>query len=259
MKKTAALFLAVAAFGQAPVPTVITSVKPTPGAEDVTGPTTLRRGLYRQASGTVVTFLNHAYGLPANRILGAPDWASRDRWDVEAKVETVDGATPMRADELARVLLRDRFKLDAVMEKRERPIYAMRLLRGDGMLGPNLARSKIECDDAERTRQLRTSGVKGVHGESPCGVVSQRDALSFAGMSLLNLIGPIYADRVIQDQTGLTGPFDLTLTWTYTGDPVADQAAMYSAMREQLGLKLESATAPLDVLVIKSVSRPTPN
>jgi len=63
----------------------------------------------------------------------------------------------------------------------------------------------------------------------------------------------------VQDATGLSGPVDLTLKWTFTGDPVADQAGMLSAMREQLGLRLEPATAPLDVLVIKSVSRPDPN
>jgi uncharacterized protein (TIGR03435 family) len=66
-------------------------------------------------------------------------------------------------------------------------------------------------------------------------------------------------DRVVQDGTGLSGPVDLTLKWTDTGDPVGDLASKLSAMREQLGLRLEPGTAPLDVLVITSISRPRPN
>jgi uncharacterized protein (TIGR03435 family) len=147
------------------------------------------------------------------------------------------------------------------MEQRSRPVYALRRARADGRLGPNLMSASFECARANIQQQemLRTSGVKGAHGQPPCSTRSQLGVVSFAGLPIDNLLPFIPADRVIRNETGISGPVDLHLTWTHTGDPVADQASLYSELREQLGLKLDPATAPLDVLVIKSVTRPSPN
>ena len=239
--------------------TIISSVKPTKDVDEGIKGRGYQGGVYRYSNAPLTIFLRDAYGVDAQRVIG-PDWIGRDRWDVEAKADRNDGGA-LRTRDLVQAMLRDRFKLDAVMEKRDRPIYALRIARQDGRLGPNLVRSTFECvqNDVRQMQKLVDSGVRGSNGDSPCGTRSQRGIVSFAGLPITNLVPHFFVDRVVQDQTGLTGPFDVTLTWTFSGDTVADQASMFSALREQLGLKLESATAPLDVLVIKSVSRPDPN
>lgn len=245
----------------AQTPAIVSSVKPSAAPEEgIGGANFLRGGRFRMTNTPLTAVLLSAYGTPETRIIGGPDWIRQDRWDVDITVEAVDGTPPLRTADVLQAMLRDRFKLDAVLETRERPIYALRIARSDGQLGPNLVRSAFEClADFEQQKRLIDSGVKGAHGERPCSMRSQRDVISFAGQPITNLLSFIPADRVVQDRTGLIGPVDLTLTWTNSGDPVSDQASMYSAIRDQLGLRLESATAPLDVLVIKSVSRPTPN
>ena len=249
-----------ALMAQSAPPVVISSVKPTKDVDEGIKGRGNQGGVYRYSNAPLTVFLSDAYGVDSQRVIG-PDWIGRDRWDVEVKAERGDGGAAMRTRDLVQAMLRDRFKLDAVMEKRDRPVYALRLARDDGRLGPNLARSAFECDqrDFQQQQRLAQSGVKGAHGESPCQTRSQRGIVSFAGLPIANLLPGFFVDRVVQDQTGLAGPFDVTLSWTFSGDTVADQAAMFSALREQLGLKLESATAPLDVLVIKSVSRPDAN
>jgi uncharacterized protein (TIGR03435 family) len=208
----------------------------------------------------LVPLLMAAYGTPGTRIIGGPDWIRQDRWDVEIKVQAADGAPPARTADVVQAMLRDRFKLDATMEKRDRPVYALRVARADGKLGPNLQASRFECKrDVEQQAALRASGVKGASGQDPCSTRSQFGIVSFAGLPITNLLPFIPADRVVRDETGITGPVDLHLTWMHVDDPVADQASLYGALREQLGLHLQSTTAPLEVLVIKSVSKPAAN
>jgi uncharacterized protein (TIGR03435 family) len=209
----------------------------------------------------LVALLMAAYGTPGTRIIGGPDWIRQDRWDVEIKVQAADGAPPARTADVVQAMLRDRFRLDATMEKRDRPVYALRVARADGKLGPNLQASRFECTrgNLEQQATLRASGVKGANGQDPCSTRSQLGIISFAGLPITNLLPFLPADRVVRDETGITGPVDLHVSWSHVDDPVADQASLYGALREQLGLKLESTTAPLDVLVITSVSKPAAN
>jgi len=245
---------------QSAPPGVVSSVKPTKDVDESIKGRGNQGGVYRYSNAPLTVFLRDGYGVDAQRVIG-PDWIDRDRWDIEVKADRSDGGAALRTRDMVQAMLRDRFKLDAVMEKRDRPIYALRIVREDGRLGPKLTRSAFACDerDFQQQRRLAESGVKGAHDEAPCLTRSQSGIVSFGGLPITNLVPYFFVDRVVQDQTGLTGPFDATVTWPTTGDPVADQASMFSALREQLGLKLEPATAPLDVLVIKSVSRPDPN
>ena len=246
---------------QSPTFSIVSSVKRSSNVDvGIGGANFLRGDTFRMTNTDLVPVLTAAYGTPGTRILGGPDWIRQDRWDVEIKVQAVPGAPPPRTADVVQAMLRDRFKLDAAMETRDRPIYALRIARADGKLGPNLQPSAFDCQrDAQQQATLRASGVKGANGQSPCGTRSQLGIVSYAGLPISNLLPFIPADRVIRDETGITGPVDLHLTWTHIDDPVADQASLYAAVREQLGLKLDSVTAPLDVLVIKSVTKPAAN
>jgi len=208
---------------------------------------------------TVFYLLNMAYGLPPNRILGGPDWMDTEFFDVEAKYDPADPSAPVpRMELMLQTLLRQRFALDAAMEKRDRPVYALRLAR-DGQRAPGLQPAEFDCANPDVLKKVRETGATTKNGGPPCGIRNGRGSILAGAVRLAVLGGFIGLDRPLQDQTGLTGLFDITLTWPVGADPIADQSAMITALQEQLGLKLEAATAPLDVLVIKSISRPTAN
>jgi uncharacterized protein (TIGR03435 family) len=217
-------------------------------------------GGFLARNATVAYLLNMAYGVNRNTILDAPDWVHTEYFDVEGKYETDTAAERAPSWRLMlQSLLRDRFALAATMEKRERPIYALRLARRDGRLGPRLQRSSLACDAPEAAKQLRERGATGANGEPPCALRNTAGAITAGGVEVRMLAGFLGLDRPVHDQTGLSGLFDITLRWDVGVDPLADQSALYTALEDQLGLKIEAATAPLDVLVVRSISRPTPN
>ncbi|MGE0447733.1 MAG: TIGR03435 family protein, partial [Vicinamibacterales bacterium] len=164
--------------------------------------------------------------------------------------------------------------------------------REDGRLGPGLVPSTVDC--AAMMRAARPAGgppgapppagplpfAPPKPGERPtCGVMMGPGRLSAGGWPIGNVLGVIegQAGRIVIDRTGLTGNFDLDLTWTpdfmanlpagAAGAPttIFGQAidpngpSLATAIQEQLGLKLEATKAPVEVLVIDSVSRPTPD
>lgn len=262
-----ALLGAATLVAQAPDFSIVSSVKPSASLDEGIGGTGMQGDVYRITNAPLVGILREAFDLPPVRIIGGPAWVRRDRWDVEVRIDRRDLSARVPETSVIQAMLRDRFQLDAAIERRDMPIYALRLAVADGKLGPMLTRSSFECRRGQRVdavdiahqAELRASGVKGAHGEAPCDVRSQRGVISFAGRPLEDLLRYLPADRVVQDQTTLTGSVDLTLQWSVTGDAAVDSAALFAAMRSDLGLKLEPTTAPLDVLVIKSVKRPTPN
>jgi uncharacterized protein (TIGR03435 family) len=157
---------------------------------------------------------------------------------------------------MTRTLLADRFKLVVHGETREMPIYALVLARRDGTLGPQFHHSTVDCTASTARCGAGKTGDFTMHGEAiPMGQL---------------LVGLLpWVDRFIVDRTGLTGIFDVDLQWTPGrlppgagppgGPPPVDpnRPSIFTAVQEQLGLKLESAKGPVDVLVIDHIERPT--
>ena len=204
-------------------------------------------GRYRLANGPTRLLIGVAYPA-AEEILGAPDWVTFENYDVTA----VGGGSATEDDIAAmmRSLLAQRFKLQAHVEKRGRPVYALTLAREDGTLGPNLRSSK--CAEADE-------------GKPPCVARFGRGAIAAGGFTMewlaVNLRGA--AGRPVVDRTGLTGGYDFTLDYSF-GPPSLDSApdgkpSLFTAVQEQLGLKLEPAQAPLPVVVIERIERPLPD
>lgn len=170
------------------------------------------------------------------------------------------------------------------------PIYNLVLARPDGRLGDRLKPSTLDC--AALTAARRGGGPAGRAGGPPaqvapgerpqCGMRMGPGNLSAGGMTITffgNGLGPML-QRVVTDKTGLTGTFDIDLTWTpdvpqgalnappAPGAPPGANApppidpngpTIFTAVQEQLGLKLEPARGPVEVLVIDSVQQPTPD
>ena len=209
--------------------------------------------------------IRNAWGLQAFQIVGGPDWINTDRWDIVAKAD----GNPRGPEMLVMVqnLLADRFKLVTHRETREMPIYALVLAKPDRAFGPNLHASSTDCEK-EMTAAIARGGGPPRDGKVLCGMRTVNGHLEMNAVPMANLarnLSPI-AGRSVVDKTGLSGGFDATLTWTpdasLGGSPEAPPPAtdggpsLFTAIQEQLGLKLDAQRGPVDVLVIDSVERP---
>jgi len=203
-----------------------------------------------------------AYRVQPYQIVGGPRWLDADRWDVTA---TGAAGTPDDVLVALQQLLADRFSLVARRETRELPIYALILARPDGRLGPQLKRSPTDCAalkaEAARTRVVPPDARR------LCEVQGRVGSITMGG-SPLSEFTPMLSTRLqrtVVDRTGLTGPWDLTLTYTPEPSQIAPGAlapgvqpafdpngpSIFTAVQEQLGLKLEATRAPVEVLVIE--------
>jgi uncharacterized protein (TIGR03435 family) len=219
--------------------------------------------------------LMYAYDLRGHQLVGAPEWASTAAFDIIGTYPP--GTTPTVESHrlMLQTLLADRFGLRVHRETRELPMYALVLARSDGRLGPRLAPSSVDCDKwlAEKRPQLGAGGpsVVAPGGARPaCMMMTSRRFLTAGTRSIDQLALSLQSlvERPVVNRTGLTGNFDIDLQWTTPeaapapprgGLPQEDLAAIFTAVQEQLGLKLESSRGPFDVVVIDSIKRPTPD
>jgi uncharacterized protein (TIGR03435 family) len=211
------------------------------------------------------------YGVPAYRIEGLPDWARTTIFDINAQA----GRQPEIEERPAyyRGLLVERFKLAAHVEQREMDVYTLTLARGDGRLGPNLRRSDVNCDAAiEAARQRNLAGERldpPAPGVRPtCGAVGGVASLTGGAVQLTILTGMLAGalGRPVVDKTGLTGRFDIDFKAAppqagpgVAGSPLAELPSVFTAVDEQLGLKLVPGRAAIDVLVIDRLEMPEEN
>ena len=220
-----------------------------------------------------------AHGVDFRRVLEGPDWSDGPRYDIEA---TLPGAQPVdesRLQAMLRNLLADRFALRARIEERETPHYALVLANPGGGLGDGIRPSTTDCD-AWRARMERegppTAWVPtGPHCRLHFSLGSSRLMkldLGARTMAELATVLQLEAGRLVQDETGLTGRFDIGLEF-FTADsstfrlsrdspppPVpADGPSVFEALEQQLGLRLESRRGPVRMIVVEHAERPSPN
>jgi len=208
--------------------------------------------------------IRNAWRLQDFQIVGGPDWMNTERWDIVAKAEGNPQGPQMLA--MLQNLLADSFKLVTHRETREMPIYALVLARADRSFGPNLHASSTDCQK-DLTAAIARGGGPPQTGKVLCGIRSVNGHMEMNAVPMANFarnLAPT-AGRSIVDKTGLTGEFDAELTWTpdpslsapQDGPPPAnDGPSLFTAIQEQLGLKLEAQRGPVDVLVIDAVERP---
>ena len=214
-----------------------------------------------------------SYGARPSQIVGAPAWAARDLFDINAKARGNLPAADMTP--MVRALLADRFKLRAHLEKRDMPIYALVVIR-EGRFGPGMKATKENCALVRadgKAPQARPDGVPVCSTRLRARAANGTVALEMVagGITVPAFVENIssYVDRLVIDRTGLKGDFDFHLqfeppgalsTTAANGAPSLDGAPPFrEAVQQQLGLRLQSARAPVDVLVIDSVEPPTPD
>ena len=196
--------------------------------------------------------IQFAYGLPDSQILGGPAWLDSIMFDIDAKSDAaVDVQLRALPTEQARhqkqlmvqALLADRFQFKAHQETRQLPVYAM-----------------VVTKDGPRFQPAKVSGTTIDTGRARLHIAGSDDTLSTLARELAQVLG-----RVVLNETGLRGRYDLNLKWTPDDAAASDLSGpdvlpgIFTAIQEQLGLKLESMKGPVPVLVIDSVEKPSPN
>ena len=211
------------------------------------------------------------------RIVGGPDWLDADRYDIKAKAsgEFQFGPDGPPKDMLLmlRALLEDRFKLKMHYETRELPTYDLVLARTDRTLGPELHKANVDCEAVFAARRAGAAPpARGPIEPPPCALISgpARTIAGAASMQQLATNLTARLERPVVDKTGLTDRFDFMLAFTPDQRPLPqsppglppidpDGPGLFTALQEQLGLKLVASKALMDVLVIDSVEHPTPD
>ena len=192
-------------------------------------------------------------GLPLDRMSGGPAWVDTDLFVVEARAP--EGSLAKDAERqfslMVRALLADRFKLRARIEIRQLPVYVLTLDRADRGLGAQLKPA------------AKPDGPTSIGGGRGRWFITNVPAHGLASALEEHVLLPVI------DRTGLTGGFDGTMEWTPEigelrgpADPNASPPtgpSIYTAIREQLGLRLVRDTGPVEFLVIDSVERPSEN
>jgi uncharacterized protein (TIGR03435 family) len=221
------------------------------------------------------TLILGAYQLQRHQIVGAPSWIRDERYDVIAKLDPQiagrlqpDGHPPTWALAL-RSLLTERAHLVFHLETRQVPIYALVLARRDGRLGPNLRPAQADCD-ALRTQSAAAAraGQPSPYPANtptwiPCGLRSAPGRIVSGGFGFAEFLGALSAElgRPVIDRTELSGKWDFFVTYTANSLAAAAPADanapdLFTALEEQLGLKLESTQGPANVFVIDRLERP---
>jgi uncharacterized protein (TIGR03435 family) len=211
--------------------------------------------------------IQNAYQLLQDaQLVGGPTWSTSDRFDIVATV--AGNPPPEQIPLMLRALLADRFKLVVHTETRELPIYALVLAGRDRKLGARIRPASFDCLAARGRGKGALPPESG--GRAPCAIRIRPGNFIAGGTSFAQLADHLarFVDRVVIDQTGLAGTFDFDLEWTpdqwkpdapQQSPIIPNGPSLFTALQEQLGLKLEPTRGPVDVLVIDSVSQPTPD
>ncbi len=231
-------------------------------------------GRYNATNVPLMLILRQAFNVQDFQIVGGPDWIKSDRFDIIAKAPdgvefTADVMRPM-----LRSLLTERFKLTFHNETRDMAIYALMKARPDGKLGPGLTPAAVDCAGRGRRGGGGPPPAPPQPGQKmECGMMIGPGRLNAGGMPMSNLATNLapQVGRIVIDRTELTGNYDFELIYApevagsvgapplINGGPVpVDPNApnLFTALQEQLGLKLDSQRGPVDVVVIDRLEQP---
>ena len=223
----------------------VATIKPSEPNDPTDGFHTRGRHLFIENQ-TVNKLIAFAYGMNGKQIAGGPAWLGTDRFDIDG-VPDIDGTPSLKQEQgMVKKLLAERFKLTFHREKRELSVYAITVGKG----GPKLVKSVgdligMPSQDADQ------------HG-------TELDT-RFKNMSMADFgfCMQFFVDRPIVDQTGLVGKYDFKLRWSFDETEASSNPnaapGLFTAVQEQLGLKLEAVKAQADVIVIDKVERPSAN
>jgi uncharacterized protein (TIGR03435 family) len=207
--------------------------------------------LFRMSNATPIYLIKYAFNMQDDQIAGAPNWVDAKRYDIDAKVGDDEYAKWLTIPyeqrrnlmrQAMQSLLTDRFKLKVTHETKQLPVYALVLAKG----GPKMTESTDPPNPIPDCPR-------------PCLSSNNSTMDGLAGS-----LGQILRDRVVLNETGLTGHYVLALHWVPQSQSPSDQPddsgpSIFTALEEQLGLRIESTTGPVDTIVIDHIEEPSSN
>lgn len=215
-----------------------------------------------------------AYRIQPFQIAGGPSWFDSAHFDMSAKAE--ENAKPGEMPLMLQALLADRFQLVLQKDTKEMPVYALVLARKDGKLGPKLTEKKEGGCETFDPAKPPAPVEPGAPRRRYCGnmMMSPR-SLNGVGIPVSNMV-PMLArmlGRTVIDKTGLTAKYDISMEWAPDDAQLAAMGpdaprpapsdtpgpSIYTALQEQLGLKLESQKGPVEVFTVVKAEKPSEN
>jgi len=223
----------------------VVTVKPTDPAEDNAN-IRMNGREFEMTNRSVETLLLIGYSVHKKQIVNAPDWIRSERWDIKGVPDVPGQPSVKQMQTLARKVLAERFGLVTHTENRLMDVYALSVAKGGEKMTPSSGDPNGVFDENDREnggiRTMRTANIS---------------------MPEFALVMKFYMDRPVVDQTGLAGRYDFLLKWTFddTRVPPGSDAppGLFTAIQEQIGLKLESTKAQTDVLVVDALQHPSAN
>jgi len=201
-------------------------------------------GRFVATATTVRTLIRIALGTDDNRISGAPSWTGNETFDIDATTANhFEVATPQQFQQLILSLLEDRFQLKFHREEKEGAVYWLELDK-PGKTGPALRPS----DPASQPNMSTNSN-------------GSRTVMKATKMSMADVAAALgrQAGRPVEDHTGLKGDFDFQIGWAPEETADSADASLFTVLKEQLGLKLQSAKGTTEAFVIDQISHPSDN
>ena len=272
---TAALGALSTVEGQAPLEFDVASIKRNTSGQVGNSMRSMPDGSEVMTNVTIQQFVGAAYPSQSGEYLGLPDWAriGGDRYDVTVKPPA--GATREQRQQMWRALLAERMKLSAHDDTVEQPIFNLVVARPDGRLGPKLKPSTHDCIAESNAARQRNGPPPQLTTDAEfldsCGMRMGAGRIISGGITMQNFVFSLrsLAGRIVQDKTGLTGFYVMDFTYALpnqgagpgavgAADP-NDAPSVFTALQEQLGLKLEPDKMQLQRVVIDHIERPTEN
>ena len=218
----------------------VASLRPNRGGSLNTQINLMDGGRLSITNASLKTLIRNAYALQAFQFDGGPGWLDTDMYDIEAKTGRPEKISEAQLPALLQSLLADRFHLKVHRESREATVYAL-LIDKNGL--KMKASSGDEVSSADTGRGVNRMHIRGV-----------AQPVSFLTQNLANRLG-----RVVTDKTGLAGKYDFAIEWDPQSDADSAGPSLFTVLKEQLGLRLETQKGHMDVLVIDSAEKASDN
>ena len=244
-----------------PLEFVVSTIKPAPDTNIPSGTYSIAASTYQAHGASLIYLLTFGFNMHPRQFVGLPAWATSDRYEVNAKLPEGGRPTDAQIRIMVQNLVKERFGITSHIEKRELSAYTINVGKG-GLAGIKMTRSESQGTNSGGTFAGSVPGT----GVMTIGNATMTDMAS--------LMQRVMLDRPVVDQSGLTGRYNIALKWApddtqfiqmnlrLAPPPGADPDPLpnlVTAFQEQLGMKLEATKAPVDVIVIDKVSRPSEN
>jgi uncharacterized protein (TIGR03435 family) len=232
----------------------VASIRPNPGT-GFSRINTEPGGRYLVVNFPLVDVILSAFDLRSFQLVDVPRWVQVEKFDIVANTGRDEYLSVVAMRPLIRTLLAERFQLEVSREQRDTQTYALVRVSPD-KLGPQITPSTADCSTPEKSDPTKP-GACGIRMSVPGAITARGSPLNSLARFLIGS-----TNTFVDDETGLPGAYDFTLKWnpTLTDDTAAlDRVSVFTALQEQLGLRLEPRRKPVEVVAIKRIERPTEN